>query len=439
MRLALVHAERVRITPGAPAVADPGESEPTERTDCLLALAGVEPADAPDGAGAERVRETAAELRCDAVVVVLCPPLVSAVADRTRAGDLLCALADALPALDTAVAAPDYYPELDLETKGHPHAVRVFRPGDATEEEAFDPTPLDAAGLAEPREDGLAWTPAGTVARRALVAGVAERFALAGAEPRDPPCLPSRDSDMPDVSDDSATSTLSRPLAASGTDPSGPVYATAPGEDGVVRPEAFDPTGSLRPWLELVAESLRALGFNPEISARATPADESSVRDALDSSVATGDATRVEFRTAGATGVVERTERGTRCVPVGTIRGALAALALDLPVSLAPTQFRFVPIDGTEDRCRSLASSLAARADVDDRSVPTGERLADAESVPFVAVVGPGDDALRVAGSDGEERVSTGDLDTHVREPVPDAEWPPVRARRPLLLSARRR
>jgi len=373
------------------------------------------------------------------VVVVLCPPLVSAVADRTRAGDVLRVLADALPALDTAVAAPDYYPEIDLETKGHPHAVQVFRPGEATDGEVFDPTPLDAAGLAEPGEDGLAWTPAGTVARRALVAGVAERFAHAGAEPVDPPRLPGRGAGMSDVPDGSADSTQSRPLVASGTDPSGPVYVTAPGGDGVVRPEAFDPAGELKPWLELVANSLRALGFDPEISARATPADESSVRDALDSSVATGDATRVEFRTAGPTGIVERTERGTRCVPVGTARGALAALAPDLPVSLAPTQFRFVPIDGTEDRCRSLASSLAARADVDNRPIPTGKRLADAEAVPFVAVVGPRDDALRVAGPDGEKLVPTADLDAHVRERVPDTEWPPVRARRPLLLSARRR
>lgn len=431
MRFALLHAKRLTIEPGAPAVADPGEWSPIERADCLLALAGVEPADPADGTGAERVRETAADLRCGSVVLAFCPALVDTAADRERAADVLRALEGVLGD-DAAVVPTDRYPASDVETAGHPHAVRSFRPGE-TAAPAFDPSPLEAAGLANATDAGLAWTPAGTVARRALVGAVAERFARAGAEPVDPP-LPSGG-----ANERTDSSVLRRPPATLGAEPETAVYAAgAAFENGVVRPEALDPEGDLDAWLELTNETLRALGFTPEVSGRATATDVPVVEDALGAPVTGGDTTRIEFRTAGPTGVVERVEGAVHCAPVGTARRALAALD-PLPVSLAPTQLRLMPIDGAGERCRALAARLAARADVDDRDVPTGERLADADGIPFVAVVGPEDDALPVAGPDGQERRPEDELDARVRREIPSSAWPPVRARRPLRLSARRR
>ncbi|HMB50819.1 MAG TPA: threonyl-tRNA synthetase editing domain-containing protein [Natronoarchaeum rubrum] len=88
--------------------------------------------------------------------------------------------------------------------------------------------------------------------------------------------------------------------------------------------------------------------------------------------------------------------------PIGDVEKAIAALAAraaasdrsGLPIWLAPTQVRLVPIDDRHvERCDDAAAELRAagvRADVDAREVTVGERLdrADRERVPYVAVVG---------------------------------------------------
>ncbi|SNZ18115.1 Anticodon binding domain-containing protein [Natronoarchaeum philippinense] len=115
--------------------------------------------------------------------------------------------------------------------------------------------------------------------------------------------------------------------------------------------------------------------------------------------------------------------------PVGDVEGTIAALAVrataservGLPVWLAPTQVRLVPID---DRhvgvCEDAADELRSadvRADIDAREATVGERLdrADRERVPYVAVAGDreaGGETLpvRVLETGREERVSVGAL-----------------------------
>jgi hypothetical protein len=224
------------------------------------------------------------------------------------------------------------------------------------------------------------------------------------------------------------------------------VYATGPAlsGDGVYRPEALDADGSpdaFVRWLRLADRTLRALGFEPEVALSTDDAAfADAARDALGSlTVTDGERARAEFATEGPTGVVEERDGRVRCAPVGSARRALGALADDLPAALAPTQLRFVPIDGTGERCRSLAEDLAVRADVDDRDRPAAERLngADSEGVPFLAVLGPEDAAVSLADPERrEERCPAGELDARVREEL-EWGWPPVPARRPVLLSRR--
>ena len=64
-----------------------------------------------------------------------------------------------------------------------------------------------------------------------------------------------------------------------------------------------------------------------------------------------------------------------------------------LPVWLAPTQLRLIPLNsGFAARCESVCESLpSVRADVDDRPESVGKRVREAERewIPYIAVVGP--------------------------------------------------
>lgn len=108
--------------------------------------------------------------------------------------------------------------------------------------------------------------------------------------------------------------------------------------------------------------------------------------------------------------------------PTGSIERAFAALLEDaaesdvpsLPVWLAPTQARFVPVgDEHVDHCLEVASKLESagvRVDVDDRGESVGARIRRAEQdwVPYVAVVGDdevGGDALGVRVRERDEEV----------------------------------
>lgn len=100
-----------------------------------------------------------------------------------------------------------------------------------------------------------------------------------------------------------------------------------------------------------------------------------------------------------------------RCAPIGSVERAIAALAARagerdpprLPVWLAPTQVRLLPLDpgGAGEFCDGLADELETagiRVDVDDRETTVGERLdrAEADWVPYYAAVGR---AERAAGT----------------------------------------
>jgi len=137
--------------------------------------------------------------------------------------------------------------------------------------------------------------------------------------------------------------------------------------------------------------------------------------------------------------------------PVGRIEAATAALLanrlsnpLPLPVALAPTQVRLLPLESAHrERCLDLATRLRAadaRADVDDRDRPVAARLDAAADVPFVAVVGDREadrDRLTVTDTAAEtER----EMDVEaLRERVAAAvgDWPRLPSRLPPCLSAR--
>jgi hypothetical protein len=88
-----------------------------------------------------------------------------------------------------------------------------------------------------------------------------------------------------------------------------------------------------------------------------------------------------------------------QCAPLGRLDRTLGTL-LDgprpiLPPSIAPTQIRLLPIgDAQLEGCERIADSLAGdgvRVDIDDRTLPVGERISTARrnGVPYYAVVGP--------------------------------------------------
>lgn len=108
--------------------------------------------------------------------------------------------------------------------------------------------------------------------------------------------------------------------------------------------------------------------------------------------------------------------------PSGSIERMFAALletaatqdTPSLPVWLAPTQVRFVPVgDEHVDYCGELADELETRdvrVDIDDRSESVGKRIRRAEQdwVPYVAVVGDdevGGDTLSVRVREEDEDV----------------------------------
>jgi threonyl-tRNA synthetase len=99
-----------------------------------------------------------------------------------------------------------------------------------------------------------------------------------------------------------------------------------------------------------------------------------------------------------------------RCAPIRSVERAIAALTARagerdpprLPVWLAPTQVRLLPLDpgGTGEFCDDLADELETagiRVEVDDRETTVGERFDRAETdwVPYYAAVGR---AERTAG-----------------------------------------
>jgi threonyl-tRNA synthetase len=139
--------------------------------------------------------------------------------------------------------------------------------------------------------------------------------------------------------------------------------------------------------------------------------------------------------------------------PVGSVEAAAAAVLanrrndanrLPLPVALAPTQVRLLPLEpGHGKRCVDLATTLRAagvRADVDDRDRPVAARLDAAADVPFAAVVGDREaegGPLKVTdAAAGSEREMTVEA---LRERVAAAVegWPRPRSRLPVRLSER--
>ncbi len=135
--------------------------------------------------------------------------------------------------------------------------------------------------------------------------------------------------------------------------------------------------------------------------------------------------------------------------PVGTVEALLAALLggdASVPIWLAPTQVRLVPVDDRHlDRCRSVAATLAergVRVDIDDRERTVGERI-DAAGDDFVAqyaVVGDRSDErdeLRLTDAgDGTTRETTvEDVADRIRSSTPLSRAVPRRG--PVLLSER--
>jgi len=144
MRLVFAHVDRVAVEPTERAV-EPARSAPeaeaVRAADALAAFVAVESGDGADvegvaAAAAAAVRDRAARLRVDDVVVCPDPAVSPHAAEGAAAAPVFAALRDALAdangpsegpdAPATATVAPfGWRTRLDLETKAHPHATAV--------------------------------------------------------------------------------------------------------------------------------------------------------------------------------------------------------------------------------------------------------------------------------------------------------------------------
>ncbi|USZ67503.1 His/Gly/Thr/Pro-type tRNA ligase C-terminal domain-containing protein [Halorussus salilacus] len=214
-------------------------------------------------------------------------------------------------------------------------------------------------------------------------------------------------------------------------------------------------------WVASLVEDLGApalLELRPERPGRPSVAVEFAALDAGGRPVGTAKV-ELDDRTAaaepddrtGGEGTPSAVVRGSpvneRAVDALVATGAPAAgqsAPSRLPTWLAPTQVRFVPVDGRHAAyCDALAEGLEAariRVDVDDRDRTVGERLASAETdrVPYYAVVGDreverggaedGEEtalAVSVRGENAERELTVEQLREAVLEDVGDLPNPP--------------
>jgi threonyl-tRNA synthetase len=352
---------------------------------------------------------------------------------------------------------------------------------------------LQRAGLASvTRPDGVErvdWTPAGTVVRDVITTALADRFAAAGASPvATEPTARSPRVDAPDPSrllatlagEGGALPVRLSEVAPVGGDRSGgwtrPVMVTVskPGVAGVAAFEsavelAVDACGELGVGdvlvCELAAEAPVDDGWPDELAVTLEElvvaeyrADASETRALEATLYATADLPepvglgRIRLDTSGeqvpdGLGGEERPWVVT-VEPIGSVETAVAARlarrdGTGLPVPLAPTQVRLVPVEAPhEEECVAVATRLrdaGVRADVDDREETVGARLKRAAGVPFVAVVGDRERdgaPLKVRGPDGRERSTTVD-DLEVRVSAASEEFPQARTTLPVRLSER--
>lgn len=364
--------------------------------------------------------------------------------------------------------------------------------------------PLDrlvSAGLAvavgDGDRDGIDWLPAGTVVRETLVAMIAERFAAAGTSPVSTQSAGDRAGVAGTASEpNTGGRALLRAAVADGADLPVRLWdarapATGPGRSGRTRPTMWTATAPGEPGVEafeqaveLAVETCDAIGLADVLVCElgpdtpmpddwpaqlATALDQPVVVERRTDAAADGVVTATIHATAGDRPPVplgrvrldareDTLTEGTWLVttePIGSVAASVAALlsarAADatrgtgtaLPIPLAPTQVRLLPIEPAhEARCGEIASELQSagiRADVDDRDLPISARFDDAASVPFVAAVGDREvdgAPLKVRDETGAETESS--VET-LRQRVTAAveEWPQPRVRRPSWLSAR--
>jgi hypothetical protein len=174
--------------------------------------------------------------------------------------------------------------------------------------------------------------------------------------------------------------------------------------------------------LAVVADAHEQVGVDPVVAVRGTDARCEAVAAAVDrpvlaaepgDAVGSGGEERVldvafGVRTPGGAvhqtgrvwassddpGLVHGTPLGTPTAGFAAAHAAAARADRPLPVAVAPTQCRLVPVDGRDEAaCLALVDRLreaGVRADCDDRALPVGRRLdrLGAERVPYHAVVG---------------------------------------------------
>lgn len=331
--------------------------------------------------------------------------------------------------------------------------------------------PLQRAGLASfTRTDGIEqvhWTPSGTVVRDIVTTDLADRFAAAGASPvatvppvHGPPGCGPAPSSLLATLETAEAATLPVRLSAAVT--------AGAGRDGRTRPAMVTVTdqgdagvGAFESAVELAVDACADLGVGDVLvcdRAADAPVDDAWVAELVDTleepvvAERRGDESATHalgvtvYATEGLAGPVPlgrvRLDTSGEAVPdglgdgrpwvvtvepIGSVAGAVAALlARDdgqgLPVPLAPTQVRLVPIEPThEAECVAVATRLreaGVRADVDDRERTVAARLERAAGVPYVAVVGDREASgasLTVRGPDGDETpLSVDDLEARV-------------------------
>ncbi|WP_439027353.1 His/Gly/Thr/Pro-type tRNA ligase C-terminal domain-containing protein [Haloarchaeobius sp. DT45] len=131
MRLLCIHSDRFAFeaaTAATDAAAARGPPTPRELSDCLTVAVTVETGDLADGLteeAAAEVRAAADQLNTPDVALVATDHLSDAAADSDTTARALDALGAALEADYSVLRAPaDWFLAVDLQTKGHPHAVR---------------------------------------------------------------------------------------------------------------------------------------------------------------------------------------------------------------------------------------------------------------------------------------------------------------------------
>ena len=432
----------------------------------------------------EVITDAATDLGESAIAVIPAPALTDTPARNrlpTKALQMLDAAFDQYEG--TYRRAPvGWHLAVDISARGHPYASRVEEATGARQEtegvravltpsgEMVDPEDADlptatqryldrrragetAAGELDrgpARDAGLlaaderTLTPAGTLVRDLLSDHLETRLRAAGARPVSALGRPSASANPVQASVLDRVAAQGQSATLFVLDAANPeLWTVAPDHDAAL--DAVETQATLlRRWL---ADA--GFEFTPVMT---VPGDSSMPQERLDSIATTVGRPTILERTDGKPPVVELAVTDETGLPLATVAvqmdsepeaagdervvvrarvDSLDSFAVatcrpgatdrrSLPVWLAPTQVRLLPLDSAHlARCEELADELDAsgvRVDIDDRQMAVGERIAavKAAGIPYFVVVG-----------DDEEDSET--MPVTDRGAQTERDWPPAR------------